>query len=236
MRTKSFIRLALSSTIVFALSAEAAPGGSSKMKEAKKPLRIFTLTYAGGPQWLADQPMEKQDLAGHLGWVRKLAESGTLLANGHLATGEGFYLIQAASFEQAESIAGTDPGLARGVLRLVSIAPWTMLMENLGLDLSGRHTFVVDVLPGPAFDERKPLAEQDLGPHLRYVGTTFESGNLILAGPVDAHHGRYVFAGADHAAAEAWTKADPAVQAGILRPQITEWTVFNHQAPRHAGP
>jgi uncharacterized protein YciI len=104
------------------------------------------------------------------------------------------------------------------------------MFENLGADLTGKQTFVLDYRPGPKWATGKPLTEQNISGHMTYVQKAFQEGVLVAGGPVDAHHGRYVIAVADAKAAEAFIAKDPAVTSGIMKASMVHWQVFNHQA------
>jgi uncharacterized protein YciI len=200
-------------------------------ERAMQPIETYTVTYAAGPQWKPDQPMDKQDLTGHLEFVKTQLAHHALLANGHLATGQGFYVFAVSDAKALASLVAADPGVDAGVLQVDAVAPWTLVVERLG-DVPTKPIFVLDYRPGPSWRRGKQLTEQDLTKHLDYVKTAFASGALVAGGPVDAHHGRYLVAAADRAAAEAWVKSDPAVIAQTVRVEITPWNLFNHQSPK----
>jgi uncharacterized protein YciI len=208
-----------------------AAGDSHPAKEhAMHPIETYTVTYTVGPQWKPNQPMDKQDLAGHLAFVKTQFQRHAILASGRLASGKGFYVFGVADPKAIASLIAADPGIDAGVLVVDAVAPWTLLFEQLG-DATHKPTFVLDYHPGPRWTRGKPLAEQDLAKHLDYVKSAFASRALVAGGPVDAHHGRYLLSLADRAGAEAWVKADPAVAAETVHVEITPWEVFDRQSP-----
>lgn len=218
--------ICLASTTVLA-----EPSPSPKDKKPMTTVATYTVTYSAGPQWKPNEPMERQDLAGHMGYVKRLFAQHTLLAYGHLVTGQGFYVFAVPDARRLDAIIAADPGIDAGVLRVDRGAPWTLAMEQLGAPTKSR-LYVVDYRPGPHWRSGRSLGEQPLDTHLKYVGAAYAEGRLLAGGVVDAHHGRYIVAAADRAAAEAWTKADPAVRDDVLRPEITEWTPFERQSVR----
>src|SRR5437868_1436478 len=152
-------------------------GGQKKME----PIKAYTVIYSGGPQWKANTPPDKQDLGGHFAYVQKLFDEGTLLANGLLADGRGFYVFAVADPIRIESIAASDPGIDNGVLKVDAKAPWLLAFDNLSSPGVAR-LFVVDYRPGPGWRAKKPLMEQDLGSHMQYVGKAFAAGALVVGG------------------------------------------------------
>jgi uncharacterized protein YciI len=220
-------------SLCFVLSALAFAGDKTVSKKAEPaPFQTYSVTYRGGPQWKANEPMEKQDLAGHMGYVQKLVEKGTLLANGHLADGRGFYVFAASNHADADVIVAADPGIQTGVLQVDAVAPWLLVMENLAAGAKTDALFVLNYRPGPKWKAGKPLLEQDVTQHLAYVGKAFGKGQLLAGGPVDAHQGRYVISAADMAAALAWVAADPAVKADTFRVEVVAWQTFNRQSAK----
>jgi uncharacterized protein len=197
------------------------------------PIQTFTVTYRGGPQWKANLPMEKQDLAGHMGFVQKMFEKGTLVANGHLADGRGFYVFNATSHAEIDALVAADPGIQTGVLQVDAVAPWLLVMENFGAGEKTDALFVLNYRPGPKWKAEKPLLEQDVSAHLGSVSKAFAKGQLLAGGPVDTHQGRYVISAASLEAAQAFVAADPGVKADIFRTEIVAWTTFNRHSAKH---
>jgi uncharacterized protein YciI len=195
--------------------------------------RIATVTYSGGPQWKPNLPPDQQDLASHFAYVQRLYDAHVLLANGLLADGRGFYLFAVDEPGRLRGLVADDPAIDAGVLKVDAEAPWALAIDQLSAPPRAGGLFVLDYLPGPAWQARKPLEQQDLARHLAYVGQAAAGGGVLAGGPVDAHHGRYVIAAADARAAAAWVAADPAVLAGTVRVTITGWQAFHRQSARH---
>jgi uncharacterized protein YciI len=216
------------------LSQWLAPEASGKgPMDTKSPTRTFTLTYAGGPQWKAGLPPEKQEIGGHFQYAKKLFDDHKLLANGHLANGTGFYVFVAKSFDEIEKIASGDPGIDSGVLQVQAAASWTLMFDNLAADVGGKQLFVLNYRPGPAWQAGKTLLQQPVAAHIGYVQSAFQAGTVLAGGPVDDHQGRYIVAAADQAAVDRWVQSDPGITAGIFRAEVIGWQPFNRQGARH---
>src|SRR4051794_36056745 len=100
-------------TLAIASSAFADPHNK---EPGMKPIETYTVTYAPGPQWKADQPMDKQDLGGHLEFVNTQYGRHALVAHGHLGTGKGFYVFALSDPKAVVALVATDPGVDAGVL------------------------------------------------------------------------------------------------------------------------
>src|SRR5881227_3706552 len=79
-------------------------------------------------------------------------------------------------------------------------------------------TIVIDEA-GPAWQQGRPFAEQNLGPHLGYVAGLFHSGKIIAYGTEagDTVRGYYILAGSGPAVASVFVGNDPGVKAGGLK-------------------
>jgi len=226
--------LLLGACLTAGAAAHAKSNGGSKKMDPTMMTKAYTATYSAGPQWKPNLPPDKQDLGGHFGYVQKLFDEGTLLANGLLADGRGFYVFAVADAAVMDAILAGDPGIDSGVLKLDAAASWLLAFDNLSAGPKDAKLFVVNYRPGPSWRPRKPLSEQDLGSHMSYVTGALGQGTLLGGGPVDAHHGRYVISAADDRAAAAWVDADPAVASGVFRGEIVRWQTFNRQKARRS--
>jgi uncharacterized protein YciI len=217
--------------ILGALALAGVAAADPHQEHAMHPIETYTVTYSAGPQWKPDQPMEKQDLAGHLEFVKTQLDRHTLVANGHLTSGKGFYVFRMADPKALAALVAHDPGVDAGVLQIDVVEAWTLAFEKLDGPARG-PLFVLDYRPGPKWRHGKSLVEQDLGKHLDYVASSLAAGTVLAGGPVDAHHGRYIVTAPDRAAVDAWVKHDPAVTAEVVRVEVTGWEVFNRRSPR----
>jgi uncharacterized protein YciI len=86
------------------------------------------------------------------------------------------------------------------------------------------NMFLVVYQPGPSFRTGKPLKEQDLKEHGKYMLDLYAQGALLSAGPfLDESGGAVILKAPDHAAAAAITEDDPAVRAGVFIYQLYPW-------------
>jgi uncharacterized protein YciI len=86
--------------------------------------------------------------------------------------------------------------------------------------------------PGPAWIQGKPVGEQPLKEHGRYLISLYKKGVLRFAGPLtgDLGGGAAVFAVATEAEGRAVVAADPAVTAGVMVPEIYPWRLLDWQS------
>jgi uncharacterized protein len=89
-------------------------------------------------------------------------------------------------------------------------------------------TFLVVYRPGPSWVAGKPLAEQPLKEHGRYMIELYGKGALKFAGPfLDDSGGAMVFEAASEADAKAIVAADPAVVGGIMIGDLRPWRIVD---------
>lgn len=87
-----------------------------------------------------------------------------------------------------------------------------------------KQTFLVIYRPGPAYDPSKPVREQALGGHGKYLLNLYKSGDMKFAGPfTDNWGGGVVLSVANIEAAEEIAKNDPAVLSGVFVWEIHPW-------------
>lgn len=91
-----------------------------------------------------------------------------------------------------------------------------------------RATWLVVYRPGPSWVAGKPLAEQPLKEHGRYMIELYGKGVLKMAGPfLDHSGGALVFEAASEADAKAVVAADPAVANGIMIGDLRPWRIVD---------
>ncbi|MGH9577915.1 MAG: YciI family protein [Terriglobales bacterium] len=190
-----------------------------------------TVSYAAGPNWIAGQPPEKQDLGEHFAYVERLFKSGMLLANGPTMDDFiGFYVYRTADAQEAASLVANDPAVKKGVLKLVDTATWEIMMDNLDAPVEGRKLYVVNYLPGPNWETGKAFQKQSkFEPTCGYLGAQFEQGQVLAAGPVSDERSRIIIAAADDNAAKDFMSRDPGVAAGQFKVEVKPWQAFNRQ-------
>jgi len=93
---------------------------------------------------------------------------------------------------------------------------------------SAEPTYLVVYRPGPGWLDGKPMAEQPLREHGRYLLALHASGALKLAGPfADESGGAAVFAAADDAAALALVRADPTIRDEVFHFDLRRWSLVD---------
>ncbi len=86
------------------------------------------------------------------------------------------------------------------------------------------HVFLVVLKPGPAWLEGKPVSEQPLSEHGRYVLQRYAEGLIQEAGPFTDNSGGAVIYRADSVEdVEALLAEDPAIADGVLVPRVHPW-------------
>ena len=91
-----------------------------------------------------------------------------------------------------------------------------------------KTTYLVVYRPGPAWLPGKPIAEQPLKEHGRYILSLHVKGSLKFAGPFsDDAGGAAAFEAADDAEARAVVAADPAVVSGVFVAAVHPWRLVD---------
>ena len=86
------------------------------------------------------------------------------------------------------------------------------------------RTFLVIYRPGPAWLSGKPVTEQPLKEHGKYMLSLYISGSMKLAGPLTDNAGGAVLLDvADESKAKAIVAEDPAVKSGIFIYELHPW-------------
>ena len=86
------------------------------------------------------------------------------------------------------------------------------------------RTFLVIYRPGPAWLPGKPVTEQPLKEHGKYMLSLYISGSMKLAGPLTDNAGGAVLLDvADESKAKAIVAQDPAVKSGIFVYELHPW-------------
>ena len=82
--------------------------------------------------------------------------------------------------------------------------------------------------PGPSWLAGKPLAEQPLKEHGRYMIELYGKGTLKFAGPfLDDSGGAMVMEADTEADAKALVAADPAVKGGVMLADLRPWRLVD---------
>ena len=86
------------------------------------------------------------------------------------------------------------------------------------------NTFLVVYSPGPSFRTGKPLKEQPLKEHGKYMLDLYAQGALVSAGGfLDDTGGAVILNAPDQAAATAIAENDPAVRSGVFVYELHPW-------------
>ena len=103
---------------------------------------------------------------------------------------------------------------------------------------SPKSRYLVVYRPGPAWVAGKPVGEQLLKDHFKYMVDLHVAGALEMAGPfLDDTGGAMVHRVADDAEAKRLIAADPAVTGGVMLADIRpwRWVDWNQLVPK-SGP
>ena len=93
---------------------------------------------------------------------------------------------------------------------------------------SVKPKYLVVYRPGPAWLPGKPLKEQPLKEHGRYILSLYVKGSLKFAGPFsDDAGGAAAFEAADDDEARAVVSADPAVTSGVFLAELHPWALVD---------
>lgn len=91
-----------------------------------------------------------------------------------------------------------------------------------------RRTFILLFDPGPNWDEKKEIEEQDSwGEHIIFIDKLFEEGKVIITGPI-IHYDRIViiYDAKDESEIRITFKDDPFIKNGILYLEsVMEWNI-----------
>ena len=91
-----------------------------------------------------------------------------------------------------------------------------------------KTTWLVVYRPGPSWVAGKPLAEQPLKEHGRYMIELYGKGTLKFAGPfLDDSGGAMVMEADTEADAKALVAADPAVKGGVMLADLRPWRLVD---------
>jgi uncharacterized protein YciI len=91
-----------------------------------------------------------------------------------------------------------------------------------------KTTYLVVYRPGPSWLAGKPLAEQPLREHGRYMVELYGKGTLKFAGPfLDDSGGAMVIEADGEAEAKALVAADPAVKGAIMVADVRPWRLVD---------
>lgn len=100
-----------------------------------------------------------------------------------------------------------------------------------------RPSFLCVYRPGPKWLPGKPLSEQPLREHGRYMLDLYRRGVMRLAGRfADGSGGAMLFGADDDASAQAIVAADPAVVAQTFTYELRQWAFVDWEALAKRNP
>jgi uncharacterized protein YciI len=200
----------------------------------------------------ARKPLAKEEgeriMTAHMANIHRMADLGILVAAGPFedspTTISGVFLLRAESIEEARRIAAADPtvvehrntvdahpwrgpkGIGVEYFRLHKEHPETP--ENMGV-----HPLCL-IYRGSAWEQRPGERAGALAAHSEYLDRLRAEGKLAAAGEVDDDTGLtalVVFKRISIEEARRLTAEDPAIQAGVLRPEYHRWWSADHVLP-----
>ena len=102
--------------------------------------------------------------------------------------------------------------------------------------VTNRKTYLVVFKPGPAWLAGRPVTEQPLKEHGRYMLSLYTKGVMKFAGPFsDGTGGAYVFDAASDAEADAIMAADPALVDKVLVAERHPWYLVDWEKRAQAA-
>lgn len=109
---------------------------------------------------------------------------------------------------------------------------------SVGAQVSVQPSFLCVYRPGARWLPGKPLSEQPLREHGRYMLDLYRRGVMQLAGRfADDSGGAMLFGADDEASAQAIVAADPAVVAETFTYDLRQWAFVDWEAlAKRAGP
>jgi uncharacterized protein YciI len=134
--------------------------------------------------------------------------------------------------------------MKRAITSLICAAfliPGCLVYGQTPADKPAAHqkiTYLVIYRPGPGWLAGKPLAEQPLKEHGKYMLDLYSKGTTKFAGPfLDDSGGAVVFEAENENDAKATVAGDPAVRSGVFVAELHPWGLVNwDQYVKKPGP
>ena len=199
-----------------------------------KPAEFFLVLLnrpANAPQLSKEAGAKLQEE--HMANIRKMAAEHKLLVAGPFMDGttlRGIFVLQAESMAQAQAWADSDPAVKAGRLAAELHGPWQIdpsaihaPAEPPGME---RYTLVL-MKRGEHWNPGAQEFMEVIRRHHAFVQQMTEQGNLAIAGPFPLSdpgelRGVTIFRLNESQTAKL-TQEDPAVKAGILKPELHPW-------------
>jgi len=169
----------------------------------------------------------------HMANIRKMAAEHKLLIAGPFmddTTLRGIFVLQAESAAQAQAWADSDPAVKAGRLSAELHGPWMIDASAIHAPAEppGMEQYTLVLMKrGEHWNTDAPEFMEVIKRHHAFVQQMTEQGNLAIAGPFplsDPGELRGVTIFRVNAAQTAkLTQEDPAVKAGLLKPELHPW-------------
>jgi uncharacterized protein len=214
-----------------ASSQKSQPVTPATSQEAGKGQYFFVLLKrpASAPQ-LSKEEGEKLQ-ADHMANIRKLHSEGKLLVAGpFMDDGElrGIFVLKAASREEAQSWADSDPAIHAGRLAAEVHGPWAILPgsihETTTPNTLEQYTLIL-ANRGDHWDPKSPALQEVVKRHVLYLKELMEKGSLAVAGPFQDGgelKGIFIYSVPVDQAMKL-EQEDPLVKAGIFKLEPHPW-------------
>jgi len=97
-------------------------------------MAYFVVVNEQGPTWVGSRPMREQaQWTEHAEWVNALVREGFIILAGPLGSGSphrAMLIVHSASEAVVRKRFDTDPWIRSGILRTISVEPWTVLASD----------------------------------------------------------------------------------------------------------
>ena len=225
---KTAIATAISLVLVFATSLAFGQAGSG---QATQYFFVLLKRPANAPL-LGKEAAEKLQEA-HLANIRNMHAEHKLFVAGPFTDDtslRGIFVLRAESLSQAEEWANSDPAVIAGRLAVEVHGPWSIDPDAIhppstpeGME---QYTLVF-MNSGENWKPTHSVFPDTLKPHAAYMHKLMDNGNIALAGafPFDDPgnlRGVTIFRVGTAETAKL-VQQDPAVNAGLLKPEIHPW-------------
>ena len=122
-------------------------------------------------------------------------------------------------------------GYTRGEFMQMGLAGLLVSSEVAAQQQTKQPSYLCVYRPGPHWLPGKPLSEQPLREHGRYMLDLYKRGVMRMAGRfADGSGGAMLFGADDDASAQAIVAADPAVVAQTFRSELRQWAFVDWAA------
>jgi uncharacterized protein YciI len=190
---------------------------------------VFLKRPANAPQ-LSKEEGEKLQ-AEHMANIRRLHEEGKLLVAGPFMDDgvlRGIFVLKAASREEAQAWADSDPAIHAGRLAAEVHGPWAIppgsIHETATPNTLEQYTLIL-ANRGDNWDPKSPAFQDVVNRHVPYLKQLMEQGTLAVAGPFQDGgelKGVFIYSVPVDQAMKL-EQEDPIVKAGIFKLEAHPW-------------